>query len=88
MGKDLQNDKTQVAGSGVQRICLLYLIFLIFQPAIIEALIPMDPPAEDLSLVAGKSIKRELSAGETHSYVLELPQQSFLRINFYSPGNL
>jgi CHAT domain-containing protein len=86
MGKDLQNDKTQVAGSGLQRICLLCLIFLMFQPAIIEALIPMNPPAEDLSLVAGKSIERELSAGETHSYVFELPQQSFLRISFYSPN--
>ncbi len=84
MGKGPQNNKTQVAGLGVQMICLLCLSFLILQPAIVETLIPFNTIAQNLSLIAGKSIEGELSADETHSYAFELSAQRFLRIDFHS----
>ena len=86
MGKGPQKNKEKVAWIGVQRICLLCLIFLILQPAIVEAPIPFNPPAEELSLIAGSSIERELPAEKIHSYNFKLSQQTFLRIDFYSPN--
>jgi CHAT domain-containing protein/Tfp pilus assembly protein PilF len=85
MRKSLQMHETQAAGFGVLTRCILSLIFLILAPAIVEALIPMDLPAEKLSPVPGESIEKNLASDEIHSYAIELSKQSFLRIDFYSP---
>ena len=86
MGRSLRQNKTQVAGIGAQRICLLSLVLIILPPSNIEALTLLNPPADELSLSAGSSIETELPAGATHSYKFELPQKSLLRIDFYSPS--
>ena len=85
MGKCLRKYGAQVAASNAGRFCFVCLMCLMFQPAIVGIFIPGIPPAEDLSLIEGKSVERELSQNEIRSYSLELSPQSFLRIDFYSP---
>lgn len=88
-----QKKKRQFAGLRVHKayllgsaLLILCLSFLIWQFEIFEALIPFNPPAQNLSLITGKSIEKKLSSDEIHYYSFELLQHRFLRIDFFSPN--
>jgi len=83
MGTALQKMGAQLVRLCARKTCLLCLIILILQPAIVEALVPFCPPAQKLSFIPGEFIEKELPPGETHSYAFELVQQSFLRIDAF-----
>lgn len=81
-----QKKKMKVAGLSAGKFCFICLMFLMLSLAIVGILMLWPPPAQKLSLIEGERIERDLPTDETHSYSFELSQQSFLRIDFYSPN--
>lgn len=84
MGKDFLKDTVRRAKFVARRIWIPLGILLTWHPVVGE--IGLDPPVQDLSLVIGNSVQSEISAYETHAYNFASEQQSFLRIDFYSPN--
>jgi CHAT domain-containing protein/Tfp pilus assembly protein PilF len=74
----------QIAGLSTGTFCFRCLIIFLFQSVTLGISVPSDMAAEEVSLSAGQSVERELSAGQTHVYTLDLSSGKFLQIDFYS----